>query len=490
MSTDNTRNTGIKALLTSIYTLTPMHCGASATSGAVDLPIARESHTLLPILPASSLKGACRAALEPQDKGKQIERLFGPELNDTPSGDKEKDASKSQPSAGALAFTEGRLLGYPVRALVRPWLLVTAPFLIERVNRDLRAMGLKARELPLPTQRPERGSALVSHPELHADVLVLEDLICSATHTGEMKKLAEAFAVLLPDSEGDTQRRIRDGLVLITDEELLSLIQQTLPVQARIKLNDNKTTTGDGGNLWYEEHIPSESLFVSFILTRPGSSANQQDLDALKSLWKDTSFFQIGGNETVGMGLCWWQLQDSTAGGGTSGGTSGATKGGATTSGAPGRPGASGTVARGSSTASSSTASSAGARLRKHKPGETLSAQRQQFVLEVLSKLGGPDLTTRLKGAPIQVRQLGLVTTLATLGQEKTLEDRIIGNDILAVWLLSRCPVLKTDAVDRPTLKALLTQCIQDQKLSTYRAMQQEALQILEVSKRLAQVYP
>ncbi|HSR52011.1 MAG TPA: RAMP superfamily CRISPR-associated protein, partial [Acidobacteriota bacterium] len=50
--------------LTAIYTLGPVHCGTGQTTGAVDLPIARDSSTDLPILPATSLKGVAREAFE------------------------------------------------------------------------------------------------------------------------------------------------------------------------------------------------------------------------------------------------------------------------------------------------------------------------------------------------------------------------------------------------------------------------------------------
>ena len=40
-----------------IFTRTPLHVGAGASVGAVDLPIVRERHTRFPVIPGTSLKG-------------------------------------------------------------------------------------------------------------------------------------------------------------------------------------------------------------------------------------------------------------------------------------------------------------------------------------------------------------------------------------------------------------------------------------------------
>lgn len=78
-------------LVTGIYTLTPTHCGTGQAAGAVDLPIAREAHTRLPLLPATSLKGIARddwfplgadrdrwTAEEKQRYNDIVKPLFGP----------------------------------------------------------------------------------------------------------------------------------------------------------------------------------------------------------------------------------------------------------------------------------------------------------------------------------------------------------------------------------------------------------------------------
>ena len=50
----------MEALLLFVHALSPLHVGIGQGVGLIDLPIAREKATGLPILPGSSLKGALR----------------------------------------------------------------------------------------------------------------------------------------------------------------------------------------------------------------------------------------------------------------------------------------------------------------------------------------------------------------------------------------------------------------------------------------------
>ena len=47
--------------LTLVHAMSPLHAGTGHSVGAIDLPIARERPTGIPLIPGSSLKGALRA---------------------------------------------------------------------------------------------------------------------------------------------------------------------------------------------------------------------------------------------------------------------------------------------------------------------------------------------------------------------------------------------------------------------------------------------
>ena len=291
------------AHFTGLYTLTPTHCGTGQTSGAVDLPIARESHTGLPVLPASSLKGAARHAFHGKLTEEEERILFGSEVN---QGNAMESVLETKP--GALVIMEGRLLVYPLRSLQRPFVYATCPLIIERLARDARALGIRLPPLDEGVNNL-KDSVLVSK-ELAGNPLIVEDFVYAAPEVQTLpdsNQLSKVFSSLLPNSEVNTRKRISEGLVILPDTEFADLVRRVMPVQARIRLGDEKTTTGEKGNLWYEETLPPDCLFGVFITSRPGLPTNGNDpckifLDRVD---KEQSI-QIGGNETVGHGYCWW----------------------------------------------------------------------------------------------------------------------------------------------------------------------------------------
>lgn len=303
------------------YTITPVHCGTGQAAGGVDLPIAREAHTQHPILPATSVKGAIRERFG-QDLGRDstdVERWFGPELDTSLDG-----AGTRELAAGSITFGEGRVLAFPVRALHTAFCYVTCPLVLERFERDLRAHGLERfwSELPgAPRDGDLWGKAdVLIGPEMPVDgALVLEDLAfdpgsAEVAESPIVKNLGSTFGLLLPDNETGTCTRLARQLVVLRDDYFADLVRRTAPVQPRVRLDENKTTTRPVGNLWYEEHLPADTLLASFVRDRvprsrgfrhPSSSAD--DTDFFAELRRLTARpLQIGGNETVGQGLCLW----------------------------------------------------------------------------------------------------------------------------------------------------------------------------------------
>ena len=309
-----------KALLSALYTISPTHCGIGQAAGAVDLPVAREAETRFPVFPATSLKGVARDFSERSGMSRDIvDRLFGKALDEG-----EKSGSIE---AGALAFTEARLVAYPVRSLNRPFFHVTCPLILERLFRDLRALEIsdllpQGRNLP----RPLPGQIQVADPEFAGKTIVLEDLVYPEGEVGTLPilaEIAEKLASLLPKGETDTANRLRSGLVAVPDEDFVDLVNRCTPVRARNKLSDE---TKSSENLWYEEYLPSDCLLVSFIGERRqrkmptdtnssfGDMVEKTALDLLKEYRRALEIVQIGGNETVGYGLCYWTFGPESQG--------------------------------------------------------------------------------------------------------------------------------------------------------------------------------
>lgn len=324
------------ATLTGIYTLTPTHCGTGQAGEAVDLPIARESTTLLPILPATSLKGVARDALSNHQRGKDrgeradlLDWLFGHEIK-TPGSDEAEETDRPPDEkrrfrygAGSLVFGEGFLLAYPFRSLNRPLLFGTSLFLIERWLRICRAHGL---DEPVPWTTDDwvaldQDGIVVVDEELDKSTLVLEEQVFGGNevrHSKSLETLGDALGNLLPKDEKPTVTRLKNSLVLLPDRPFLDMIEHAPPVTARTQLTADKTTTPSGderGNLWYEETLPPDCLFGCVVAARPGARHGEygEPTDRFRKLATDhLGNVQIGGNETVGQGRCWWTVRGAS----------------------------------------------------------------------------------------------------------------------------------------------------------------------------------
>lgn len=318
-----------------IYTLTPTHCGTGQTGSGVDLPIARDVVTGVPILPATAIKGVVREKFENHENFKDKEfknlvySLFGPDI------DKQEQISQETEDifASALAFTEARLVAFPVRSLNRPFFWVTCPLIMETLARDAKLIGNM--EIEIPELDGSLGNVYVSDESLNKTTIVIEDLCFSqgeVVYDGKASVFAEMLSDYLLPIEQKAAKRLKNNLVIIPDNEFCDLIKRGIPVIARTKLTGGKTAdewknpeTGEKekGNLWYEEFLPSDSLFISFtgqrrhVYTNNNHKKNtiiESPLSELNKYWKEDEVIQIGGNETIGYGLCLWNMIDSKGG--------------------------------------------------------------------------------------------------------------------------------------------------------------------------------
>jgi len=294
--------------LIGIYTLTHLHMGTGQATGTVDLPVAREHHTKLPVIPATGIKGKARDGFEKTlvKDHELVKKLFGPEL-DAESGTKEAV------EAGGLVFTEAQLVALPLRSLNLPIAWCTCRLVLERLARNLDTFDcaslLDIKEL---LRNLAENKVYVSRA-MDDKVLVIEDMTFMDQEIiagrEDVKTLAEKLASLLPEpAENDgTGERFKQSLVILPDQEFLRLSERALPVQARIKLTDKKTND----NLWYEETVPPDTLFASFVFNRPGCKNDPASEFAAKVEEKspDLTVVQLGGNETVGQGWCWWRVR-------------------------------------------------------------------------------------------------------------------------------------------------------------------------------------
>jgi CRISPR-associated protein Cmr4 len=305
---------------------TSLHAGSGSDLGIVDLPIQREKHTNYPKVEASGIKGAIREVFSTQPNLAQLERgweitcvtdkkytkainlTFGPEQGDL--------------HAGALGFTDARLLLFPVKSVKGVFAWVTCPAVLERFKHDL---SICEPRIPLDGSLPGKN-----HVPTGCDLIINDNKIVLEEYTFEVEKTDDCQILanwigenILPSDEvyNYWREKIKGSLVVLSDDDFCDFVTLSTEVIARIKINQ-ETGTVQKGALWYEEYLPSDSLLYSLTLTSPIFQENDDDkgifmlTDQEKKEERDESekvmeFFedglpaiiQLGGNATIGKGI-------------------------------------------------------------------------------------------------------------------------------------------------------------------------------------------
>jgi len=281
-----------------------IHAGAGSADEVVDLPIQRESASQWPCIYGSSMKGALRMAAEQCLAQGSVVEIFGP------------DTDEAHLHGGAMIVSDARLLMLPVRSMNGHFKRVTSPALLRRWQRDMARMGVPAlSKLVVPAIENDQ---LISARAMKAAVVYLEEFDFSlqpdAEAVAQLSDWAEAMAGYFPEYSDEIQQT----LVLVSDHDFSNLCASAIPVQTRIRLN-NDTKTVARGALWYEEYLAAETAMYCTLSC--GTSRKDDGLSAAALMDQfgeglfpaSKGWLQVGGNETTGMG--WFRVQLASNGG-------------------------------------------------------------------------------------------------------------------------------------------------------------------------------
>jgi CRISPR-associated protein Cmr4 len=319
-----------KSNLFFIIAETPLHPGSGGDStGIVDLPIQRERHTNFPKIEASGLKGCIKEAfkdlnpeitingqkIKPKDeiiyrednkekKTDYLSLVFGPE--DT-----------EEAHAGALAFTDARILLFPVKSLKGVFTWITCPMVLERFKEDLGLAKIIDDSLnvdfsTLINTLPEQTNISIESK------VVLEEFTFELKENKETSKIAKYLAdeIFPNDTYKFWREKLEKDLVILSDDDFEQFVTSSTEVITRTKIDD-KTGTVQSGALWTEEYLPQDTILYSIAM----ASAVRVEKDEAKEVFKAETpdkeagmvlqFFemgipdviQIGGNQTIGKGI-------------------------------------------------------------------------------------------------------------------------------------------------------------------------------------------
>lgn len=298
---------------------TPLHAGSGSDLGIVDLPIQREKHTDYPKIEASGLKGSIREIFDAQAKSGQVKNeevilAFGPDTGDL--------------HAGALGFTDARLLLFPVKSVKGVFAWVTCPAVLERFKHDLSICQSSidfVDDIPDANVVPNESSLIVKN-EGDAKKIVLEEYTFTVTPNGECETVANWISDnVLPanvPSYDYWREKIKKDLVVLSDDDFRDFVMLSTEVIARTKIDSNVGTVATGA-LWYEEYLPTDSILYSIALTTPLfvddakkkgtcfeikspiSDKNLKEAEEVMTFLANNlpNIIQIGGNATIGKGI-------------------------------------------------------------------------------------------------------------------------------------------------------------------------------------------
>jgi CRISPR-associated protein Cmr4 len=298
---------------------TPLHAGSGTDLGIVDMPIQRERHTGFPKIEASGLKGCIREAFEDangeiqignqkvnnSNRKSMISLTFGPENGDE--------------HAGALGFTDARILFFPVKSMKGVFAWITCPKVLERFKNDLKLCGISN----IPQISGENSVPYNSKLIIKDDKIVLEEytfqVIKDKDINGICSKLAEWFSRNIIPADVDYnywREKIKEDIVVLSNDDFKDFVNLSTEVITRIKIN-SETGTVERGALFTEEYLPSESILYSLALTTPifkekeeekgifGKNNGGKGEDLVMEYFAKglRQVIQIGGNSTIGKGI-------------------------------------------------------------------------------------------------------------------------------------------------------------------------------------------
>ncbi len=249
-----------------LYLLSPLHTGGTTQEGNL-LGIARESHTEMPYIPSSTIRGRLRASAS-NDKRTE---LFGTELE-----------GNNELVQGSIWIGDGSILWLPVPSLSHGVVWVSCPMLLRRWLR------LSGNPDKLPTPDPYETSMSTNAP------IYLKDAILPATSLINWTD-SDKFTTNHPESEG------MKNVLVLPDQHCATLIQMSLWRQVKIKLDEHKTVNG---GFRYEEAIPPDTLmYFPWGTTASANGIKDQSQTDFQALLGNHQILQIGGQESLGRGF-------------------------------------------------------------------------------------------------------------------------------------------------------------------------------------------
>jgi CRISPR-associated protein Cmr4 len=210
--------------------------------------------------------------------------------------------------AGALQFSEAKLLAFPIRSAKGSFGWVTCPLMLQRASRD----GVIPSTLLHQLAEPKEDQAIFDPSNTGklnlGTQIVLEEYTFGHANWLGYPKLAEELGKLL---DNPVWQEIKDRLVILSDGMMSFFAQNACEVAQHVRIDD-ETGTAAGGALFNQQNVPSEAMFRSVLNAfdeRTTDKAKPDRRNAAKALEAfqgkaGGQVFQFGGDASTGLGYC------------------------------------------------------------------------------------------------------------------------------------------------------------------------------------------
>lgn len=281
-----------------LHALSPLHVGIGRGLGFIDLPIMREKITDWPLVPGSGVKGVMadhfEATEENRKSNSELKAAFG--MSGTPE----------ESNAGALVYTDARIVCLPVRSLYGTFAWVTSELVLHRLQRELTEAGSEA-DLVVPGN-PDETQILLPSSNDPASVLAdnqakvfFEDLDFQGVPCDKTAKWAEKLARWVFSGDTNWQTVFRQRFAIVPNDTFDFLCETAVQVDARVRIDDEQKTVATGA-LWYEESLPAETILAGLVWCDRVFANQVNAATLLANYCEEPLALQIGGKATVGRG--------------------------------------------------------------------------------------------------------------------------------------------------------------------------------------------
>mgnify|MGYP000914517242 FL=1 len=292
-----------KSQLEYIKAITPIHAGTGQDLGIADMPIQREKHSNIPKIEASSLKGSiksilyykikngnCNSENNGEDDLKKMYKYFGPENGDEASS--------------LIAFTDAKLLLFPIKSAADIFKLVTCPYILKRWVEDLKLSKInQGGQVDKNENENKNNYNRIDDLDVKdgqaidlgegKDNIILEDYVFKKSETQCKEVLKEIFK----KEDVDVKK-----IIILSDSDFVELVTLYTEIITRNKIDTDTGVAKDGG-LFTEEYLPAESILYFIVLEAPNFNGDEEN-NAIKYYTKHIGdVFQVGGDFTIGKGF-------------------------------------------------------------------------------------------------------------------------------------------------------------------------------------------